>query len=137
MVFITMIKKKGENKLSLSSATTCIIRRISEVSVAKPKGMNEYHSRLAQKLVIPVQVLKHVGLLWNHFITGKKLPILPPLLINNKLESGFNSFFASKSTLLVNSNTVADLLQYVSNTKLSSFYFNEEAILKIFDALKS
>ena len=68
-----MIKKKGENKLSLSSATTCNIRRISEVSVAKPKGMNEYHSRLAQKLSDPSASSKTYWSTLKSFYNGKKI----------------------------------------------------------------
>ena len=85
--------------------------------------------------MIPVQFLKHVGLFWKD---GKKVSIIPPLLINNKLESDFeikanyfNSFLASKCAPLINNSTVANSLQYVSTTRLASFSFNEEVILKI------
>ena len=68
-----MIKKKGENKLSLSSATTCNSRRISEVSVAKPKGMIDYHSRLAQKLSDPSASSKTYWSTLKSFYNGKKI----------------------------------------------------------------
>ena len=71
------------------------------------------------------------------------MPIIPPLLINNKLESDFktkanyfNSFFASKCTPLINNSVLSNSLQSVSATMLSSFSFNEEVILKIINALK-
>ena len=92
-----------------------------------------------RNLVIPVQVPKHVDLFWKD---EKKVPIIPPLLINNKLESDFeikakyfNSFFASKCISLINNSTVPKSLQYVSFTRLSSFSLNEEVILKIIYAL--
>ena len=92
-----------------------------------------------RNLVIPVQFLKHVGLFWKD---GKKVSIIPPLLINNKLESDFeikanyfNSFFASKCISLINNSTVPKSLQYVSFTRLSLFSFNQEVILKIIYAL--
>ena len=72
----------------------------------------------------------------------KKVPIIPPLLINNKLESDFktkanyfNSFFTSKCTPLINNSTIPNLLNYVSAARLSSFSFNEEVILKVVNAL--
>ena len=71
-----------------------------------------------------------------------KAPIIPPLLINNKLESDFkikanyfNSFFASKCTPLINNSTIPNLLNYVSSARLSSFCVNEEVISKIINAL--
>ena len=89
--------------------------------------------------MIPVQFLKHVGLFWKD---GKKVSIIPPLLINNKLESDFeikanyfNSFFASKCISLINNSTAPKSLQYVSFTRLSLFSFNQEVILKIIYAL--
>ena len=70
------------------------------------------------------------------------MPITPPQLINNKLESEFttkanyfNSFFASKCTPLINNSVLPNSLQSVSATMLSSFSFNEEVILKIINAL--
>ena len=72
----------------------------------------------------------------------EKIPTIPPLLINNKLESDFkikanyfNSFFASKCTPLINNSTIPNSLNYVSSARLSSFCVNEEVILKIINAL--
>ena len=70
------------------------------------------------------------------------VPIIPPLLINNKLESdfkvkanNFNSFFASKCTPLINNSTTPNSLNYVSSARRSSFCVNEEVILNIINAL--
>ena len=73
---------------------------------------------------------------------GKKSLNIPPPLTSDKLESDFKikanyftSFFASKSTPLVNSSTASNSSQYASTTRLPSFCFNEEFILKIINAL--
>ena len=115
---------------------------ISEVSAAISKGKDEYHRRLAQKLSDPSASSKTYWSILKRFYNGKKVPIIPPLLINNKLESDFktkanyfNSFFASKCTPLINNSTLPNSLQYVSAARLSSFSFNEEVILKIINAL--
>ena len=78
----------------------------------------------------------------KRFFNGKKVPIIPPLLINNKLESDFkikanyfNSFFASKYTPLINNSTIPNSLKYVSTARLSSFCVNEEVVLEIINAL--
>ena len=67
------------------------------------------------------------------------MPIIPPLLINNKLQSGFkikanyfSIFFASESTPLINNSTVPNSIQYVST---ATFSFNEEVILKFINVL--
>ena len=55
---------------------------ISQVSVPIPRGKDDYHSQLAQKLkkaeVIPVQAQKHIGLFWKDFSMGKKYQLLYP-----------------------------------------------------------
>ena len=73
---------------------------------------------------------------------GKKVPVIPALLINNKLEADFkikanyfNSFFTSKCTPLINNNTVPNSIQCVSTARLFSFYFSEKVILKILNDL--
>ena len=78
----------------------------------------------------------------KRFFNGKKVPIFPPLLINNKLESDFkikanhfDSFFASKCASLINNSTIPNSLNYVSSARLSSFCVNEEVILNIINAL--
>ena len=115
---------------------------ISEVSVAISRGKDDYHSRLAQKLSDPSASSKTYWSILKRFFNGKKVPIIPPLLINNKLESDFkikanyfNSFFASKCTPLINNSTIPNSLNYVSSARLSSFCVNEEVILKIINAL--
>ena len=70
------------------------------------------------------------------------MPVVPPLLINNKLAPDFkikpnyfNNFSASKYTPFINNSFVPNTQQYVSTARLSSFSFDEEAILKIINAL--
>ena len=88
-----------------------------------------------------MQALKHIGLFWKDF-NGKKVPIIPPLLISNKLEPDFkikanyfNSFFASKCTPLSNNSTIPNSLSYVSTARLSSFFFQWRSHIKIVNAL--
>ena len=59
---------------------------ISEVSVAISRGKDDYHSRLAQKLSDPSASSKTYWSILKRFFNEKKVPIIPPLLINNKLE---------------------------------------------------
>lgn len=77
------------------------------------------------------------------FYNGKKVLLILLLLNSNKLESDFkikayccNNFFASRCIPLANSSTVPNSLQYISTTRLYSFCFNEEVILKIIITVK-
>ena len=115
---------------------------ISEISAAISKGKDEYHRWLAQKLSDSSASSKKYWSIFKRFYDLKKVPNIPPLLINNKLESDFktkanyfNSFFASKCTPLINNSTLPNSLQDVSAARLSSFSFDEEVILKIINAL--
>ena len=76
------------------------------------------------------------------FYNGKKIRLIPPLLINDKLEPGFekkanhfNEFFASKCTPSNNRITLPHSLSNTSTVELSSFQFNDQDMLKIITAL--
>ena len=76
------------------------------------------------------------------FYNGKKIPLIPPLLVNDKLESEFgknanhfNEFFTSKCTPLNNGSTLPHLVSNTPAVELSSFQFNDQDILRIIRAL--
>ena len=76
------------------------------------------------------------------FYNGKKIPLIPPLLVNDKLESDFgkkanhfNEFFTSKCTPLNNGSTLPHLVSNTPAVELSSFQFNDQDILRIIRAL--
>ena len=69
------------------------------------------------------------------FYNGKKVPIIPLILINDKLISGFeikaNHFyncFASQCTPLDNSSKIPKNQTYITNTRLSSIKFENKDI---------
>ena len=81
----------NENNESVDYITLQNVK--SEVSELVSKSKDDYHKHLARKL--------------KTFFNGKKVPLIPPLVINNKLEPDFkrkadhfNNFFASKCTPL-------------------------------------
>ena len=107
-------------------------------------GKNEYHSQLDQKLSDPSASSETRWYIFEWLYNEKKLPIIPALRINNKLESdskikgnSVNSFFASKSTPLVNSSIAPNLplcfnhqaslilFQWGSYTKFKAFNINK------------
>ena len=68
----------------------------------------------------------------------KKIQLIPPTLINNKLishfkkkENHFNAFFTSQCTPISNSTTLLLVTTHVTNASLSFISFNDQDILKI------
>ena len=72
------------------------------------------------------------------FYNGKKIPLIPLLLINYKLEcdigkkaNHFKEFLASKCTPLNNRSTLPHSLSNRPTVELFFFQFNDQEILKI------
>ena len=72
----------------------------------------------------------------------KKIRVIPPLSINNKLISDFkmkanhfNSFLASQCTTLDNNSTIPEIQTYLTDSKLSSLQFEDKDIIKIIRSL--
>ena len=73
------------------------------------EAKEKYISQLSQKLIDPSTEPKTYWKIINRFVNNKKTPIIPPLLVNNKIVSNFsekanlfNKFFASQCTPLEN-----------------------------------
>ena len=49
----------------------------------------EYYSNIALKLNNPKTIAKRCWSILKTFYNGKKIPVIPPLLINNRLDSNF------------------------------------------------
>ena len=79
------------------------------------KHKEEYQNHLALKLSDPMTNAKTYWSLLKTFYNGKKVPIIPPLLIDNKIisdfeakENYFNNFFASQCTPLNNNSKIPE-----------------------------
>ena len=115
---------------------------ISEVSELIFNRKNVYYNQLAQKLNDPKTSSKTYWSILKTFYNGKKVPLIPPLFINNKLEPDFkikanffNKFFADKCTPIQNNSFIPNFIECKSTNRLTSIVFNDESILKIIRAL--
>ena len=79
----------------------------------------------------------------NRFLSNKKIPSIPPLLVNGEMISNFskkaklfNKFFASQCTPLSNTSTLPPLT-IRTDKRLSSLKINEDDILSIVKSLNS
>ena len=86
---------------------------IAEVSELECKSRHDYHKQLARKLISS----KTYWSILKTFYNGKKVPLIPPLVINYKLEAYFKrkadhfyNFFASKCTPLKKDSLLPTLI---------------------------
>ena len=102
--------KKGKHQDYIKLQNT--LKELSElISTSK----NDYNLHLASKLIDPTTSSKIYSTILKTFYNGRKIPIIPTLLINDKLESDFKKkahhftvFFISKYTLLINNSVLPD-----------------------------
>ena len=106
------------------------------------KSKDDYHKQLARKLTNPKTSSKTYWSILKTFYNGKKVPLIPPIVINNKLEPDlkrkadhFNKFFALKCTPLKNDSVLPTLLEHEPEARISKITFTDEQILKILRAL--
>ena len=130
----------NENNESIEYTTLQNV--IGEVSELVCKSKDDYHKQLARKLTNPKTSSKTYWSILKTFYNGKKVPLIPSLVINNKLEPDFkrksdhfNKFFASKCTPLKNDNVLPTLLEHESEARFSKITFTDDQILKILRAL--
>ena len=115
---------------------------IPEVSELVCRSKDDYHKQLARKLTNPKTSSKTYWSILKTFYNGRKVSLIPPLVINNKLEADFkrkadhfNNFFASKCTPLKNDSVLPTLLEHDSEARFSKISFSDDQILKILRAL--
>ena len=104
---------------------------INLVSGIINKRENDYNGHPASKLNDPSTNAKTYWLILKTFYNGKKIAIIPMLLVNDEIISGFkakanlfNNFFSSRCTPLENNGSLPVSRCYVTLAKLSSINSN-------------
>ena len=115
---------------------------ITEVSQLISESKDKYYNKLSMKLNNPKTSSKTYWSILKTFYNGRKIPIIPPILKDGKLESDFkikascfNKVFASQCTPLVNNSKILDKITYSPVDKLTSIKFDNNDILKIISSL--
>ena len=103
---------------------------------------NEYYLQLAKKLNDPQTNAKTYWNILKTFFNGRKIPIIPPILIEGKLVSDFkekanmfNEFFSRQCTPLNNGSKCPSQHYFITNERLYSIVFDDQDIIKIIRAL--
>ena len=102
------------------------------------KRKDDYHRQLSDKFNDLKMSAKAYWYILKTLYNGQKIPLIPPILVNNKLISNFkekpnhfNAFFASRCTPVFNDSALPSTNNSVSNVSLSSIQFKDQDILKI------
>ena len=100
------------------------------------------HCVLSDKLNNPHTSGKSYWSIPKILYNGKKIQLIPPILINSKLMSNvkgkanhLNAFILSQCTPVSNNSTLPLVTTPVTNASLSSISFNNEDVLKIIHCL--
>ena len=101
---------------------------MSENSSYISKCKNDYFVRLGKKLGGPSRSIKSYWAILRTLWNGKKVPNIPPLLVNNKIITEFEAkvniftkYFASQCTTTNNNNVLPSTLNHLTDDKLNSF----------------
>ena len=120
-----------------------LVKLRTELSNLIRDTKTEYHSKLAAKLVNPSTSAKTYWSILKTFASGKKVPVIPPLLINNEFISNFktkanyfNRFFNQQYTVIsMDSSKATSSVNLAINEAVTTVNFDEQLISKLIVAL--
>ena len=102
------------------------------------KRKEDYYCTLSDKLNDSHTSAKSYCSILKILYNGKKTPLIPPILISNKLvlnfkdkANYFNAFFPSQCTPISNNSTLPPVATPITNASLSSISFNDQGIVNI------
>ena len=111
---------------------------LTEISTLILERKEKYYHDLSMKFNNPKTSAKTYQSILKSFYNDSKIPLIPPLLVNNKIVSDFtekanlfNNFFATQCTPLSNNSILPSAISFKTQSRLSSINFEKEDILKI------
>ena len=109
-----------------------------DISNAISSSKSKHHGRLANKLNDPKTAQKTYWTILKIFVNSSKIPLIPPLLVDNKLVTDFldkanlfNNFFTKQCTPVSDDSTVPVIKNFETRERLSSLEFCVDDIVKI------
>ena len=128
---------QGQRKSSIIDYTSLNALTLN-ISNAISSSKLKNHERLANKRNAP----KIYWAILKTFVNGSKIPLIPPLLVDNKLVTDFldkanlfNNFFAKQCTPISNASTVPVNTNVETRERLSSLEFFVDDVVKIIRSL--
>ena len=103
-----------------------------------------YFRRIASKLNDPNLAPKTYWPILKSFVNGKKIPLIPPILVKDQLVTNFseianlfNEFFTQQCNTIENDSTLPNDLVFETIERISSFDISKDEITKIIRSLDS
>ena len=125
--------------IDLEKALTQSNKCTKIILVKKEKYINDLSKKLNNTKTAPKTYWK----IWNHFLSNKKIPSIPPLLVNREMISNFsknvkpfNKFFGSQYLSLSNTSILSPFTLRTDKWLLS-LKINEDDILSIIKSINS
>ena len=110
----------------------------TEISDMISVRTEEYYVHLSKKLNNPSTRSKTYWSILKSFYKGNKVPLIPLLLVNNKIVSDFtekanlfNVFFSSQCTPISNNSVLPSSKYFITDKRLTTIKFNKDDIFKI------
>ena len=120
-----------------------ILNRLSEnLANAITNSKLAYYRQIASKLNDPNSAPKTYWSILKSFVNGKKIPLIPPILVKNQLVTNFlekaylfNEFFTQQCNTIENDSTLPNDLVFETTERISYFDFSKDEITKIIRSL--
>ena len=131
-------KQKKSNTVDHAILSNITLELSNAISFSKAK----YHERLAIKLNDPKTAPKTYWSIVKTFANGSKIPLIPPLLVNNEfvtdiLEKAnlFNDFFREQCRPITNGSSLPNNQTLETVTRLSDINIDTDTIIKLIRSL--
>ena len=111
---------------------------VNEINEMISNAKNLYYVNLAKKLNNPLLQARTYWSILKTFYNNKKIPLIPPLLINDKFVTDIQSkanIFTDQCVPLKNNSMLSTNQLFMIQARLRSLDFNEGEILKILRVL--
>ena len=119
-----------------------LVNLTTELSNLIRDTKTEYHSKLAAKLVNPSTGAKTYWSILKTFTSGRKVPVIPPLLINNEFipnfkskANYFNRFFNQQCTEISTDSSISSSVNLTTYETVTKINFDVQLISKLIVAL--
>ena len=119
-------KRNGKKTEELLSYYELLTKAVSEISQLIEKCKDEYYYRLGKRLNDPRKSVKSYWTILKTFYNKRKVPLIPPLLVNNSSATDFkgqanlyNELFCRQCTPVANDSTLLTFLKTPNETLFS------------------
>ena len=136
-----LVKRYYRNPSEYNKET--LINQSNECTKLVTEAKQNYIAKMSLKLDFPDTASETYWAIINRFLNKKKIPNIPPLLVNNKLVSDFhkkaelfNRHFAEQCTLVQNTSTLP-VFNFKTNNRLKSFDINKNELYLIIKNLNA